>query len=59
MALKEMNSTEESTPGVAARYSWLTPPRCSPAANTDIASNETVAYADIATNENNASPETH
>ena len=37
---EEMDSTEESIAGAAAIYLWLAPPRCSPAANMDIASNE-------------------
>ena len=51
MALKE--PTEETTGGAAAiYYLWLTPPRCSPAANMHTASNELPpTYADIASNE--------
>ena len=41
MALKEMNLTEEPIVDVAVIYlSYLAPPRCSPAANMNIASNE-------------------
>ena len=41
MALKEMNSTEEPTAGAAAIYLWPTPSMYSPAADMDMASNET------------------
>ena len=48
---EEKNSTEESIAGATAIYLWLAPLRCSPVANMDIASNETLAYSDIASNE--------
>ena len=51
MTLIEMNSTEGSIAGAAAIYIWLAQPECSPIATGDIASNETLAYADIAFNE--------
>ena len=47
----EMNLTEDSIAGAAAIHLWLTQPECSPVATMKIASNETLAYADIAFNE--------
>ena len=46
-----MNSTEESIAGAAAIHLWLTQPRCLPVATVNIASNEALGYADIASND--------